>query len=287
MPHGTPAALKGRHDLEEKLNFAGDVTFIPELAAQYAPTYVIYIFNVGPKEHTVEKGSAGPRGGYKIPACEKGAPFSKPLILPSLCVDTYIFESEIRTHSVSGEFMAQDIVHPQLGSLWSVGNNLDELGVFWTKSNPPLDAELRTARGKLEKTFRLLLDEAVRLESTNRVHEIIPLMRYAADYFGEEHSWNKMYKKMEECPSCGAPAKEGIIIHSCGAVMPGMWAQAVARGLKTRAQAAEAAEAEAAISGNFGSLAASVQSPIGDAGVDVPAKAPAKAKAPRKKKVIA
>jgi hypothetical protein len=253
MPHDTPAAFAAAREREEQMT--GEMTFIPDIIQQYAPKYVIYIFNIGPITHSVEKGSAGPRGGYRIEACEKGKPFSRPLILPSLVTDTYMIENEIKTHSVSGEFMAQDIVHPMLGRNWSLGQNLDELGVFWTKNNPPTDQELSDARAKLDKTFRALLAEATQLEATGQLQNVTPLMRYAADWSGEDRPWNKIYKTMAECPACGNSVKPGVVIHTCGAVMPGMWARAVAMGLKTRQQAEAAAEAEAAIEGNFGVLA--------------------------------
>lgn len=253
MPNDTPAAIEAAREREQQMT--GDMNFIPDIITQYAPKHVIYIFNVGPIQHTIEKGSAGPRGGYKIEACEKGRQFSRPLILPSLVSDTYMIENEIKTHTVSGEFMAQDIIHPMLGKNWSLGQNLDELGVFWTKNNPPTDDELSTARTKLDKTFRALLAEATQLEATGQLQFVTPLMRHAAEHYGEDRPWNKIYRKTAECPGCGGPVKPGVIMHTCGAVMPGMWAHAVAKGLKTRAQAAEAAEAEAAITGEFGSMA--------------------------------
>lgn len=284
MPNDTPAAQYAAREREEMLT--GPMNFIPDPTIGFAPKWSIYIFNVGPITHSVEKGSGGPRGGFKIPACEKGRPFSEPLVLPSVVVDTYMIENEIKTHAVSGEFVAQDIVHPMLGNNWSVGQNLDDLGVFWTKNSSPTDEELMKARRKLDVTFRKLLNEATQLEATGRLQDIVPLMRLAAEHYGEDRPWNKIYKKMAECPSCGAPAKEGIVIHSCGAVMPGMWALAVARGLKTRAQAKEAMEAEAALRGEDVTVNETADGMAYEAGMvagtDAPLPAPAKVAKPRK-----
>jgi hypothetical protein len=76
------------------------------------------------------------------------------------------------------------------------------------------------------------------LEASNDLKNITPLMRYAADYFEENRTWNKMYKKSAQCPACGGATEQGRAIHSCGAVLD--WPLAISFGLKTRAQAAEA-----------------------------------------------
>jgi len=90
--------------------------------------------------------------------------------------------------------------------------------VFWTRNNPPSEAELTIARGKMEATYRKLLNMAASLEATNKLDDITPLMRIAASYFGEDRAWNRIYKKTLECPGCGEPSKAGIIRHPCGYV---------------------------------------------------------------------
>ena len=145
MPNNTPAAIFAAR--EQERNMTGPMNFVVDPSVIFAPKHVLYIFNIGPMAHTVFKGSAGPVGGYKIEPCEKGEPYSRPLIIPSLVVDTYMVENEIKTHSVTGEFMCQDIVHPMIGRTWSVGKNLDDFGVFWTKNNPPKPEEIDKARG--------------------------------------------------------------------------------------------------------------------------------------------
>jgi hypothetical protein len=140
-------------------------------------------------------------------------------VLPSIVRDSYFVEQEMKTHSVSGEFTAQDIVHPLTAggkAWWSFGANLDDLGVFWTRNCPPTDLEIMTARGKMEASYRKLLSMATSLESTGKLDDITPLMRIAASYFGEDRAWNRIYKKMLECPGCGESAKPGIIRHPCG-----------------------------------------------------------------------
>lgn len=214
MPHSTPAATHASRELEQKLD--GPVIYAPDQAVQEAMRTKggeIYIFNVGPIEHCVEKGSAGT---YTVKACDLGEEHSEPVVLPRLVGDSYVVENEMKTHYVSGEFMAQDIVHPAIGANWSFGQNLDDLGVFWTKNKIPTPAELQAARGKMEISFRKLLTMATTIETNGNLNDITPLMRIAASYFGEDRQWNRVYRKLAECPGCGEPVKAGIIKHSCG-----------------------------------------------------------------------
>ena len=213
MPHDTPAAIAAARSQEDKWNLKDQLTFTPDQAPQLAPSYKIYIFNLSPIEHKVEKGSAGT---FTIKGCEFGEPYSEPLVLPSVVIDSYFIESEMKTHSVSGEFMAQDIVHPTIGANWSFGQNLDDLGVFWTKNQKPTEIEIGKSRTRMEGTFRKLLTMATSIETSGRLDDITPQMRIAASYFGEDRPWNKIYKKLSECPGCGDPVKAGIIKHSCG-----------------------------------------------------------------------
>jgi hypothetical protein len=212
MPHDTPAAMHASREKEDQLN--GPLSFSPDHAVQLAPPYKVYVFNLMPIDWPpISKGSAG---NFKIPMCEVGEQYSAPLVLPSVCMDSYFVENEMKTHSVSGEFMAQDIVHPTIGANWSFGQNLDELGVFWTRNNPPTEKEISAARTKMEATGRKILAMATSIETSGKLDEITPLMRIFATYFGEDRAWNRIYKKLSSCPGCGEACKEGIIKHHCG-----------------------------------------------------------------------
>jgi hypothetical protein len=211
MPPGTPGALRSAQALVQSLE--GDTILTVSDAESFEPKYYVQIFNIGPIEHKVEKGTAGT---FIIPACELGEPYSKPLRIPHPWVDTYIMEMERKTHIVSAEFMAQDIIRPTIGADWSFGQNRDDLGCFWTRNEVPSPEELMKARGMLENTFRKLLTEATTIETTGNFNEITPLMRIAATYFQEDRSWNRIYRKQAECPNCGGQVKDGIISHSCG-----------------------------------------------------------------------
>lgn len=220
MPSDTPGALTSARFREESLN--GALVYTPDNAAySLDPPYKVYIYNLGPMQHTVEKGSAGT---FILKACEPGEDYALAYTLPSIWRDTYFVEQEMKTHSVSGEFMAQDIVHPITAHIgagrtwWSMGANLDDVGVFFTRNNPPSDQELAAARGKMEATYRRLLGMAASIEAAGRIDDITPLMRIAASYFGEDRPWNKIYRKTAKCPGCGEATAEGIIRHPCGYV---------------------------------------------------------------------
>jgi hypothetical protein len=213
MPHDTPTAIAAKRAKEDQWNMRDQLNYTPDQAPQLAPAYKVYIFNLMPLEWRVEKGSAGT---FTITACEYGEPYSKPLVLPSVVQDSYFVESEMKIHSVSGEFMAQDIIHPTIGANWSFGQNLDDLGVFWTRNETPTDAEIAKVRAKMEVTGRKLLTMATSIETSGKLDDITPLMRVFATYFGEDRSWNKIYKKLADCPGCGDPVKPGIIKHACG-----------------------------------------------------------------------
>jgi hypothetical protein len=214
MPHDTPTAIAAKHAKEDQWNMRDSLNYTPDNAApHYAPPYKVYIFNLLAIPWKVEKGSAGT---FTITACEPGEPYSAPLVLPSVVMDSYFIESEMKTHSVSGEFMAQDIIHPTIGANWSFGQNLDTLGCFWTRNEVPTEKELTAARQKMEETGRKVLAMATTIETSGKLDEITPLMRIFATYFGEDRSWNRIYKKQAECPNCGLPYKEGIFSHACG-----------------------------------------------------------------------
>jgi hypothetical protein len=213
MPHDTPAALHATKEKDAQLN--GEVVFSPDSQVKLAPSYRIFIFNLSPLEWKIEKGSAGT---FIIKGCDPGEPYSEPLILPSVVQDSYFIENEMKTHSVSGEFMAQDIIRPTIGANWSFGQNLDDLGVFWTKNATPTEKEMGVARTKMEATFRKLLSIATSIETSGRLDDITPLMRISASYFGEDRPWNRVYRKLSDCPGCGEPVKAGIIKHHCGFV---------------------------------------------------------------------
>lgn len=193
----------------------GELEYMPNPLNAFAPTYKVYIYNVGPLAHEVPKGSLGT---FRIAACPLGKKYSVPLILPAIVKSSYVDHQTyaMKTDDVEGKHIAKDIVNPYLGGDWSEGQNLEDKGVFWTLNEVPTEEELTGARTKMEVFFRKQLLIATELETKGQLGSITPTMRLAASYFGEDRPWNRIYKKIGECPSCGEPAKEGIIRHTCG-----------------------------------------------------------------------
>lgn len=198
----------------------GQLEYIPNPLHEYAPKYHVYIFNIGPLNHTVEKGSLGT---FKIAACERGQRYSKPLVLPAIVRSSYKDHATgaMKTDDVEGKYIAKDIVNPYLAGDWSEGQNLEEKGVFWTLNETPTDDELLEAKTKMETYFRKVLAVATSLEAQGpkAMEAITPTMRLAAAYFGEDRPWNRIYKKLGECPACGEAMKDGIIKHGCGYIV--------------------------------------------------------------------
>jgi hypothetical protein len=205
----------------------GVIEYQPSALHQFAPKYKVYIFNVGPLSWTIDpttkidnRVARGSAGSYAIEACPGGKAYSKPLILPSIVMSSYIDAATgaMKTDDVEGKYVAQDIVNPNNGGDWSEGVNLSERGVFWTFNETPTEKELSDARAKLEVYLRKMLASATELETKGQLDRITPNMRLAATYFQEDRSWNKIFRKIGECPVCGDPMRENTVKHSCGYV---------------------------------------------------------------------
>lgn len=196
----------------------GQLEYMPNPLREFMPKYHVYIYNIGPLSHNVEKGSAGT---FRIPACEAGKRYTKALVFPAIVSTSYIDHTSgaMRTDDVEGKHVARDIVNPYLGGDWSEGQNLEDKGVFWTLNDPPTEEELTTARTKMETYGRKVLAVATELETKGQLGSITPTMRLFATYFGEDRPWNRIYKKLGDCPICSEPMKAGTVKHTCGYVV--------------------------------------------------------------------
>lgn len=204
--------------LENRLNGTREYKPAPYESSLTGPN--VYIFNIFPASFTVRKGSLGV---FVIPACVVGQKVSKPLILDPWPSSSFydVANDCMKLWHDEGKFVAQDIVHPAIGNDWSFGQNLDDYGVFWTMNKVPTDAELIAAREKMENYFRMLLNEATKMETNDTLDKITPHMRIADTYFNPKSParWNSMHLRPEACVFCGGPTKTGVIIHSCGNVL--------------------------------------------------------------------
>lgn len=208
--------LREQANMRERL-MDGEVEYTPSPLFARFPKYHVYVYNVGPIEHKIGKGSLGE---WIIKPCPKDHPYVLALKVPSLVSSSYFdaASQSMKTDDVEGEFFAQDLVRP-FGSDWSIGNSREELGVFWSKTDPPSGAEVAAARAQLEASYRRSLAQATILETRDDLEFITPLMRLAAEYFGEDRAWNRIYKKLTDCPVCSEPLKAGTLKHACGYIV--------------------------------------------------------------------
>lgn len=195
-----------------------DIKFDP--LTMQMPYFSIYLFSLYPQPLEKRCGSAGV---FRIPACLPGERVSKPLVVPSVVRTPYLdaLDGQMKTDDVEGKKVAEDLMRPFMAgeeqSIWSVGQNWDDYGAFWTLNETPTEEEITTARAKMERTFRAALAQADLIEARGKLEEIVPLMRLAATYFDEDRSWNRTFKKKLECPGCGEKVNAGIIVHpACG-----------------------------------------------------------------------
>jgi hypothetical protein len=222
-------------ELETRLD--GPIYYTPSRILSLIPREnFVYIFSLYPEELIVAKGSLGT---FKIPACPVGHRVSEPIRLGTVVSSTYYdaMTNSMKTDDTEAKYVAQDIVRPFLGGDWSVGQNMEDFGVFWTYNEHPTDQEIEKARLKMEKMFRVQLGYASQLENKNQLQFISPAMRHADNYFKENHVWNRTHKRMDDCPGCGTPIKPGIIKHNCGYVFD--VPLAVKTGMITREQGEE------------------------------------------------
>lgn len=105
------------------------------------------------------------------------------------------------------------------------GGNLNYLGIFWSKNNPPKPAELKAARARLEKTYRKEIErmnacktaDEARLAANNISHD-------AADFFGRSYTWHESNLNAQDpadhvdCAACGESIrKKAMICRYCQA----------------------------------------------------------------------
>ena len=220
------------------------------------PDFYVYLFNIAKQEYKVS------RLPYikemTIPARKEGEKYARvtlfpsPMKLPKGNVDS----NEIDLAIIDGRRFAMDIINPDnlgldqdavITQTMAIGNNLGKLGVFWSLNADPTDAEIESAQKRLAANYRVLLQEARAVETSNptKLSELIgPTYHAAADYFHETFNWHKKEVHLENCPRCGAPARLGAPFHSLdgGGLCVGDWDAAIRAGVRSRAQAFEATE---------------------------------------------
>lgn len=98
------------------------------------------------------------------------------------------------------------------------GNNLNELGVFWSQTRPQdteqLDKEIAIFRAILTKKMKQLAETA-RAWGTDpkMVSRITPRMHRAMDYLGLKAPWHTDTYAIINCGTCGEEVRQGIVYH--------------------------------------------------------------------------
>lgn len=224
----------------------GDGTFDANLFRP--PDYFVYIYTISDREFIVCQPPLFPR--LIIRPKVAGERYSLCLRLPSP------FQQEDREGAIGdlivratpAERVAASLCNPNnptlnqdavlsAGTILGLGVDLNAQGVFWSKNNPPTEAEITAAEQRRERYYKQLLEKARTLEISNpKELEWLINQDYhmAAQYFGVETSWHKKLVKFTECPLCGEPMKPDVAIHAgangCGGVVD--WDAAIASGLR-------------------------------------------------------
>jgi hypothetical protein len=234
-----------------------------------APEYFVYVYNISEQEFTVSRPPLFSEA--KIKGRKPGSEynlfgmFPQPLLMPKGNVDS----NEIDIISQDTRRFVTDMINPDnLGidqdaliekSTSGGTNDLGAKGVFWSLRGPstknyknpygeePTPEEVKAARGRMEKRFRFLLDQAKAVEVSNpaQLREILsPEHHTAAEYFGESYSWHNKQVRADYCPQCGEKMRAGAAFHKTedGGICVLDWDRAIKAGARTRAQAFEATE---------------------------------------------
>jgi len=196
--------------------------------------YVIYIYNIANMPHLVEQPPYFPK--FRIPACPPGKKFA------FTTIPAYINESinragtfEYFTQKADGRKYATCLLNPIAlptdkweGQLtkWSAadgvvdqeGNNLNELGCFWSLTPPDdiekLQEEINIFTDILVRKCESLILDAEGLYANEKTRSLIgPLHHFAMDYRNKQAIWHTPAFHMVMCPNCGEPVREGIPFH--------------------------------------------------------------------------
>jgi hypothetical protein len=218
--------------------------------------FFVYLFNIAKLEYKVSRLPIIKE--MIIPARKEGEKYARVTKLPSpfKMPKGNVDSNDIDIVILDGRRMAMDIVNPDNLSLdqdavitgsFSVGQNMGNLGVFWSLNEEPTEAELAAATRRMEKHYRSLLTDARSIETSNPQAlpaVLTPTLHAAADYFHETFNWHKKEVHLENCPRCGSPARVGAPFHPMegGGLCIGDWDAAIKSGVRSRAQAYEATE---------------------------------------------
>ena len=147
-------------------------------------------------------------GTFQVSGCAKGEACTLTRITPRTAVMDY---GDKRTLPLA--ITAREIAEDLCREINSDAGERSFLGVFVCAENAPSDAELRTAREKLDQFYRALVAAADReWERSHSFLFIHDLQRRAAAALGLEKEWYYQARETAECPGCGERVKPGVAV---------------------------------------------------------------------------
>lgn len=231
----TPKAQEGARATEARLNDPqrqGAAFISGDANLRRPPMGYVYIYNVSPIEHHIERPWVGPQRLGKIiilPECKPDEKYSKPFVIPDPLQEVtprIAGSAELIARGVDARFYAQDAICPDqphanwrtlqpmnAAAMGGEGTNLYALGAFWEESNPPSEEAVQKARERLTETFNRLVQQGSALHAQAKTQEITNLMHTAAEWLHVNVDWHKKYRPEVECPGCGDFVHSGIARH--------------------------------------------------------------------------
>ena len=260
---GLSASETRAHNRDAELSVYGSQNY----AFGRKPEYWIYLYNISEQEHVISRPplikEAKFRGRKPQETYALVAKFPQPLIMPKGNVDS----GEVDFVTTDARRFVTDIINPDNLSVnqdafieksTSGGSNdLGAKGMFWSTNGPgaskdgyeeaPTQHEIDSARKRLEKRYRFILDRAKAVEVSNPkdLNDLLsPEHHAAAEDYGETYTWHNKQVRADYCPQCGEKMRAGAAFHKTedGGYCILDWERAVKAGVRTRAQAYEATE---------------------------------------------
>lgn len=207
--------------------------FKRKIAPNFPKTEPLYIFNISDQE-LVWREPGFPR--YVVPACEKGKPFSDPLVIPGIVSEEYLDDSSTEFNHYNAVEIGYAIL--KIGPGMKATLDLTNKGYFMSDTNPPHPSRLAEAQAKYNIFCDQLIKEADSImaqgEKTGPNGQMLNESHYRAlAYRKQTRDWGKGTVEMVDCPMCYQPVPKGAAIHAaCGAVID--WRKAVEHGIRTR-----------------------------------------------------
>lgn len=198
-----------------RMNQGRRIPALPNIVKRMAEEEQLHIFNVGPWAHRRELGSLGV---FFIQACEKGKPYSTPLIVPGIVTEPIpTSEKDMEWRQEDGRYIAEQIVG--FGKMLGPQYDLRPYGVFIAEKKEPSKHELARANEALELKYKELISD-IRMAHGRGAKDFTAA--YRPDYHDVAARELKLMDEpwlvranpagREKCPSCGTSYEVGIVM---------------------------------------------------------------------------